>query len=713
MVRVQHFLIFFLFFCNSTYSQQSQKAYADSLTTLIKTTKVDTVKVEATVKLAAAYRYNQPDTALIISRQAFAVAKKANFQKGIADSYHVMASAYTNKGNYDSALFYSKKSLFIRERRGDKKGISTSNNNIGLIYFNQGAYEKAVKYYLISSKMDEELNDKDGMATSFNNIGIIYMNQSNFEKAMEYYSMALEVYENDGKKFGIAGAHANIGGVYYYQKKWKECIEEFKRSLLIYEEINNERFIATMCTNLGEVYAEVRQYREAMENIRKAISIQIKLGDNSGLCYSYLALAKLQIVTKSFIAAEGSLLEVKRIAEQINAKKQLSAALQMLSGVYANTNKYKEAYQMYNRFTAINDSLLNSENVEKVAEIASKYETDRKSREIELLKKQKEIQALRQTAETAQNKMVRNSLIGGFIVLLFIAALIYNRYKIKQKANLLLHQKNVDIQTAKEKIELQANELSVKNKEITDSIRYAKRIQTAILPPVDQLKKALTDYFVLYKPKDIVSGDFYWLQERGDLVLVAAVDCTGHGVPGALMSVVGSSSLDQISIEDTKPDVILDKLNKTISVNLQQRSQDVWLKDGMDIALCLIDRKKMKLTFSGAMNSGYVIRNKQAHELEADKITIGTWGELPGQNYTAKEYDLKKGDMIYLFTDGYGDQFGGPKGKKFRTKQLIELCCEISNQPTEIQKQRLNETFEAWRGDMEQIDDVSVIGIRI
>jgi len=433
------------------------------------------------------------------------------------------------------------------------------------------------------------------------------------------------------------------------------------------------------------------------------------------LCYGLLALAKMQTNVKSYLAAESTLLEAKRIAEKINANKQLSAILEMLSGVYAKTGNYREAYETHTRFTRIQDSILNFDNNLHITEMTTKYESDRKSKEIELLKKQKEIQRLNQNAEVSKNKIVRNSLIGGFIVILILAVLIYNRYQLKQKANLALQEKNEDIQQQKEKIELQAHELTEKNKEITDSIHYAKRIQLAILPPDDELERMLPESFVLYKPKDIVSGDFYWLHQAADKVLVAAVDCTGHGVPGALMSVVGSNMLNQIVSEpsNTKTNSILNALNKNISINLQQRSQNAGLRDGMDISLCALDLKKRTVEFSGAMNSAYLVRNKEVTEIPANKIAIGTWHEHPDKLYDCHEHALQKDDMLFLFTDGYADQFGGPKGKKFRYKQLLEMLLANSDKSCKQQKEILNDTFEEWRGKLEQVDDVCIIGVRI
>ena len=259
-------------------------------------------------------------------------------------------------------------------------------------------------------------------------------------------------------------------------------------------------------------------------------------------------------------------------------------------------------------------------------------------------------------------------------------------------------------------------ELAERNKEIMDSIRYAKRIQEAILPSKKVINKHLKEAFVLYRPKDIVSGDFYWLEGRvNDKVLISAVDCTGHGVPGAFMSIVGYNVLNQTVYQDkiTEPGKVLMALAAGVQNTLKMSASDgVEIKDGMDLSMCAIDFKNMKLEFSGAFNPLYHIRDDEFTEIKGDRIGIGG-GISEAHHFSNHEMDLKKGDLIYLFSDGYADQFGGPNGKKFKSSQFKTLLAEICDKKMEEQQEILLEQFEKWRGDLEQVDDVLVIGIRI
>jgi len=280
-------------------------------------------------------------------------------------------------------------------------------------------------------------------------------------------------------------------------------------------------------------------------------------------------------------------------------------------------------------------------------------------------------------------------------------------------------EKTVKIRTkelAEKHIESENNRLLVeeKNKEIIDSINYAKRLQDSILPQNELIKELFPESFILYRPKDIVSGDFYWAKKHNDLNLIAAVDCTGHGVPGAFMSFIGANGLnaavDEKQLANTGK--ILDELNNSVHKSLNKATSEENVRDGMDLSLCSFDLKNMKLDFSGAKNAIYLIRDGSLTQHKGDKIAVGSF--IPGeQNFSNKEIDLQKGDQIYLFSDGYPDQFGGLKGKKFMYKQFREKITEFSILSMKDQKTRLEQTMDAWMGSFDQIDDILIIGIKI
>jgi serine phosphatase RsbU (regulator of sigma subunit) len=262
--------------------------------------------------------------------------------------------------------------------------------------------------------------------------------------------------------------------------------------------------------------------------------------------------------------------------------------------------------------------------------------------------------------------------------------------------------------------------LEEKNKEVLDSINYAQRIQRSILPPPEEMQKALKNHFVLYKPKAIISGDFYWMAQvhttdNINMVVLAVIDCTGHGVPGALMSIVGNTLLNQtIKNNDINtPAQALDFLNHELPKNLKAQQKGEIIRDGMDMVMCAINTQTRQLYFAGANNNLYILRKGSVIELPGDKQAISGSTDDVKKPFTNHSLQLEKDDVLYLLTDGYADQFGGPKGKKYKHKQLEALFVAISDKPIAEQREALNKSFEDWRGTQEQVDDVTVIGVRV
>ena len=273
----------------------------------------------------------------------------------------------------------------------------------------------------------------------------------------------------------------------------------------------------------------------------------------------------------------------------------------------------------------------------------------------------------------------------------------------------IIIEKNESLITSNNKVNQQKLKLEIKNKEITDSLNYAKRIQQAILPPQSKINNHLKNNFILYLPKDIVAGDFYWLEEKEDGVLFAAADCTGHGVPGAMVSVVCNNALNR-SVREydlTDPGKILDKTREIVIQEFEKSEDEV--KDGMDIAICSLEGNTLK--YAGAHNTLWIIRNGEVLETKANKQPIGQFDKP--EPYTTHSFELEKGDSIYIFSDGYVDQFGGVKGKKFKSKAFRELLISIQEKTMEEQRILIDEAFETWKGNLEQIDDVCVIGVRV
>ncbi|MGB0881737.1 MAG: SpoIIE family protein phosphatase [Vicingaceae bacterium] len=274
-------------------------------------------------------------------------------------------------------------------------------------------------------------------------------------------------------------------------------------------------------------------------------------------------------------------------------------------------------------------------------------------------------------------------------------------------------ERTAEVVEKQKEVELQNEKISELYEEVTDSIKYAKGLQEAILPPQEFVERSMPDSFILYKPKDIVSGDFYWVEEKNDKVYFAAVDCTGHGVPGAFMSIVGYNALNEALRTNDDPASILDGLNKGISKTLHNNAMGSTTKDGMDLALCCYDKKTKELQYAGAYNPLYLIRGGEVNQIKADKFAIGGYYEDPSKKYTNHTIQLEKDDYVYVFSDGYADQFGGPKGKKFMYKRFRDHLLALKGKEMDDQKIYLDKTLEDWKGPLEQIDDILVIGIHV
>jgi len=325
----------------------------------------------------------------------------------------------------------------------------------------------------------------------------------------------------------------------------------------------------------------------------------------------------------------------------------------------------------------------------------------------------------------AKLKLQRIVLILSIILLgvfIFLGYFIYRAYRIKKMSNMLLQAKNKEIMAQKEEIEAQRDEIEIQRdvlakqkQEITDSIHYASRIQAAVLPPKEFINKILPEnYFILYKPRDIVSGDFFWIAQKDNKTIITVADCTGHGVPGAFMSMLGISFLNEIvnSNNISNADEILNKLREHVIKALHQTGETGENKDGMDIAMCVIDFDTQKLQFAGAYNPLYLVRNDELLHFKADKMPIGIYFK-GDKAFSCQEIDIEKGDSIYVFSDGYVDQFGGEDNSKFKSKQFKQLLIDIQKHSMSDQKEILDKTIENWKGKNEQIDDILVMGIKL
>ncbi|HZH87236.1 MAG TPA: tetratricopeptide repeat protein [Brumimicrobium sp.] len=614
----------------------------------------------------------------------------------------------------DSALLYGEKALSYSEKIKYKKGIAESNLAIGNYYNAIGKYEQSLQHFMNAKVIYESTNDRFNISRTLNLIGNCLLGYEKIEKALETYLEGLKIVEELGDEYRIAVLAIGVGNCYLQLEDNNKAIKYFSMSKRLFSKLNSEFYVAFSQASIANAQASLGLYEASFENYNLALDV-FKQSDNQySVAITYQGLADAYKKSKNYDQAITYYYKAREIFIDRNAYYNLKEISKELAHSYASIGKFENAYKYHQDFSIYNDSVFNEQVNEQILEIEGKYETDKKQNEIEI----QNLQLSEKDAKIAEATLRSNTLYGFVGVSLFISIVLLFGIQINRKNNSKLNAINQDLGHKNTIIEQ-------KSKEITDSISYAKRIQNAIMPTADKFSKALPNSFVLYMPKDIISGDFYWLVEKTDSVLFAAADCTGHGVPGAMVSVVCNNGLNR-SVQEkgmTNPGRILDKTRELVVEQFQKSTEDV--KDGMDIAICelnfkkenfTIDNQSAVLNYAGANNPVFIVR-RQDHdepilmEIKATKQPIGKVDKP--KSFMTHEVALLKGDTVYIFTDGYVDQFGGSKGKKLMYKPFRELLLSINNESMQSQKNLLTKYFNNWKGNLEQVDDVCVIGVRV
>jgi serine phosphatase RsbU (regulator of sigma subunit) len=687
---------------------------------------LDTNKVNAHVALCRLFwGIGQLDSAMVYANKIDSLSRKIVFKKGVATGLNLIGAINLNIGNYEKAERFFLKANDLFKQLDLKKQQANSLNNLGEIYRFTGNYPKAFKMHYSALKIREEIKDSNGIAMSQNNMAVIYEKQANYKSALTNYFLALRYYKYKGIKPDIARTYNNIAEVFRLQKAYEKALDLQILSLQIRKSIDDVVGISMSYHNLGTIKLEMakkaiqnknillgeRLYDEALIYFLSAKEIQNKIGDGYVMAVNQIDIGSIYNYKKKFKEAEFYLENAKAISEKIGSKECIRQSTEGLSELYSSMGDFKKAYKFYRLSISYKDSLLNEESTKNIVQAEMQYSFDKKEAAAKAEQKQKDL--LSEKNKQNQRMLLYIALIGLVIVVVF-SLFLYNRFKLTNRQKKIIELKEQEAQKQNEIISSQKILVEEKHKEITDSINYAERIQKALLASKKMLDENLLDYLILFKPKDIVSGDFYWATRllNGNFILAIA-DSTGHGVPGAIMSILNISSLDKAITEGIhRPDLILNETRKLIIESLKNDGSEEGGKDGMDGSLLKFDFKNKVLECACANSPVWIFSDNKLIEIKPDRMPIGK-DERDTTPFNLKTISLKKGDVIYSLTDGFPDQFGGPNGKKFKSKTLQELLMKIHKEPMDIQKQILTETFNNWRGGLEQVDDVCVIGVRV
>ena len=589
-----------------------------------------------------------------------------NSLKNLSEALYYKAMFFGDLDEYDHSIRFLRKAQAVERRIGDSTRITGGLLAIGEFFYNHDQYDSAL-YYLIECR----------------------------SRASQY-----EDYGN------VIRSKFLIGHILLDQGKTNESIQEQREVYQMAIEIEQYEYVYYSSIALAECYRQTERFSEAEETYLFLIEGCMRMGPSVDpqLHKTYADLAGLYFQIGDYARAKRTLqssLNWMRLHGKSTAK---LSAIRIAYKTDSALGNYSEALSYYQQMTDLTDEIASKDILIQESKRAYKEEMriEKEANKAEQLVKDAKI--AKKEAEIKSKELSQLMLFGGLALALLFGAFIFNRFRVTSK------QKGI-IEQQKEKVDIAYDQLEEKNTEILDSINYAKRIQSAILPPQKLIKQYLKNSFILYQPKDIVAGDFYWMEPVGNKVLFAAADCTGHGVPGALVSVVCNNGLNR-SVREyglTDPGAILDKTREIVIGEFEKSEEEV--KDGMDVALCSLQGNKLE--YAGAHNPLWVIRksSEQVEEVKANKQPIGKF-DIPTP-YKTHTIELNAGDTIYIFSDGFADQFGGEKGKKFKTANFKKLLLSVQHESMERQKELISDAFTEWKGAIEQLDDVCIIGVRI
>jgi len=731
-------LLFFLFFSINSNAQENLDSLVQKLDENIDNKDYISQNFEIINKIYNQSYLSQPSQAIEIAGMAMSLAKTQS------DSLEITALWYTKIGNvhlasqnYSFAMSNYREAYEIYNKLKDKKNIAYSFINIGNTFVSQMDY--AYKYYKRADSLLTEIEDTFGLITVKYRIG--YIKYLNYETDTAFYILhnAKNLSEKIENSELIAFTNFYLAKVYAENQDKDSAIFYYNAALKNFEKYSEQFYIGKIYYSLGKIYFEDDDYQNSEKYFNLSYEIFNKLSINSWLATINNDFSKLYFENNNIDKAESFALLTLKMSEENNEgfEIQMRDAYFMLSEVYKTKKNINKAYEYLILYTEINNQIHETEIINRQSELQASLETENTEKEIEMLKKE-------DVLKERELKIKQ----GIFIIVLFffilLAAYYFYTSKKQKKSYLILTAKNDEIVSQKREIESQSkilekanraimkqkDEIEKKTIKITHSINYASRIQQAMLSNIYVLKEHFDDHYVLFKPKEAVSGDFYWFSVVKDehapslfkkkatkddvfKIVVAVVDCTGHGVPGAFMSMLGDAYLNQIvNIQKiTESDIILSELHKAIRATLQQRENDN--NDGMDVALCVIDKNKKELHFSGAKNPLIYIQNGEINRINGDLMSIGGLQKERVRHFQKYVVDVSIPTCCYIYSDGFQDQFGGKYGRKFMAKPFRDLIEDNYSKPFEEQHKILLQSLKKWQGKYPQMDDITVVGFKI
>jgi serine phosphatase RsbU (regulator of sigma subunit)/tetratricopeptide (TPR) repeat protein len=686
----------FLFFLLLPFISPAQvNKKVDSLKALLKNEMPDTTRAKVYYQLANKLRFNNPTEQKDYALKAIALSRKINFPFGLGSGYNQYAIAMENEGKYDLAIAYYDSSMTIWKQTKHIEEEAKIYLNEANVYQRTADYTTAVELCFHSLKLQEQIKDTFGIAVCQLTLGNIYYSEGNPKEALKNYEEAWRLNKSANTNTEFEGSVlSNIGSMFENMDQHDSALYYFRIAMSTFIKYGMQGSIGATYDNLGTTWKAKGRPDSAIYYYRLGLSMNTKLNHAENVVGALLSIGNFYRDQKNSDSALFYYNRCLTLSKKIKTRDYEKEVYFGMSKVYEDDKNFEQAVYYMHQYNIMNDSLHSEEQDSEVEKMRKGYEIDKKNKELLVMAGEKKL-------SDEEKKRDKIWYLSGFLFMLIILIVGLVMYRNKQKHTALLERKNEEISQQKE--------------EITSSITYARRIQQSVMPDERILKHSGCEYFILNKPRDIVSGDFYWLYEKEDRTYIAVADCTGHGVPGALVSVIGINLLNKI-IEQPgipTPSEILELLHVMVIHTLNKDADARDTNDGMDIALLCIDKKNKKALFAGASRPLYYSDANGFHLQKGDRYSVAGEKKNTDPPFSECEIPLEGFVNFYLSSDGYADQFGEGTGKKFLSKRFQDLLASVCTLPMEEQCRKIEMEFNSWKGNLEQVDDVLVIGVRV
>jgi serine phosphatase RsbU (regulator of sigma subunit) len=712
----------------------------DSLQAVLEKATTDTAKVRIMCAVSVHCKRKDVKKASEMAQKAFELAQKTKVDKYLAQATRTLAGSYENTGNVLKTVQYYKEAIELYEKMGDEKLLNDVYNELGIAYFNQYIFDKALEYFAKAMRYAQKTENKEFEARLTNNLGALYARDEDFKKSEEMYLKAYNLNKALKKKLLMMSNLNNLGNIYRSMKRYDESLKCFEELLELGGELKDSSRIYIAYGNMSIVYKTMKQPDKALAYSQKVLQHHIKIGDVKGIAGDYDDLAGIYLDKHDLVKAEEYALKSVNLLLKANNYRSLINTYYVLAKIYEKKGETQEALAYYKQYISIKDSLENTDKAKQLVQMRTIYETESKEAENQKLRQKNDLHIAQKSTFYAIGIAISFALLG----VVAVAIILYRNNAHKHRLNQELTMQKAELAEQKEEIQVQNEELRQQQEEIItqrdyiakqnleltgrnevienknliieSSIQVALQIQNAMLPYPARMQATLGEYFVLNKPKDIVSGDYYWLQKQEGKIILAVIDCVGHGVPGALMSMIAHALLDKVVVlqEHQQPADILKYLDEEVKYALQTNTDNS--QGGMDAAIVIwtpVEEGEVQVTFGGAKRPLFVKRpnSQEIEEIGSTRRSIG--GEINvALPFTQQTLSLEKGTIMYLFSDGITDQ-NDIKRNRIGGNKLKDILLQNAHLPMPEQKARLEHTVQAYMEGTIQRDDIVLVGVKL